>query len=117
MQVSNSLKNHRKANQKNMDVLSCQAVSLTGEKLAQLTPLTKSQESIGQCRDYKRWRDLIGGADADRTRDLLNAIQALSQTELQPHRRRDFSANPMHPVESTEHRESPQGARSSAQLV
>jgi hypothetical protein len=30
--------------------------------------------------------DLIGGADADRTRDLLNAIQALSQTELQPHR-------------------------------
>jgi hypothetical protein len=28
----------------------------------------------------------IGGADADRTRDLLNAIQALSQTELQPHR-------------------------------
>src|SRR4029077_10275342 len=39
--------------------------------------------------------DLIGGADADRTRDLLNAIQALSQTELQPHRRRDFSANPM----------------------
>src|SRR5271154_6903464 len=30
-------------------------------------------------------RDLIGGADADRTRDLLNAIQALSQTELQPH--------------------------------
>ena len=30
--------------------------------------------------------DFIGGADADRTRDLLNAIQALSQTELQPHR-------------------------------
>jgi hypothetical protein len=30
--------------------------------------------------------DSIGGADADRTRDLLNAIQALSQTELQPHR-------------------------------
>src|SRR5512135_53439 len=27
----------------------------------------------------------IGGADRDRTGDLLNAIQALSQTELQPH--------------------------------
>ena len=26
-----------------------------------------------------------GGADRDRTDDLLNAIQALSQTELQPH--------------------------------
>src|SRR5688500_1747939 len=29
--------------------------------------------------------DLIGGADEDRTHDLLNAIQALSQTELRPH--------------------------------
>lgn len=46
--------------------------------------------------------DFIGGADADRTRDLLNAIQALSQTELQPHRRRDFSAKPMRSVESTD---------------
>ena len=46
--------------------------------------------------------DFTGGADADRTRDLLNAIQALSQTELQPHRRRDFSANPMQSVESTD---------------
>ena len=27
----------------------------------------------------------IGGADRDRTGDLLNAIQALSRTELQPH--------------------------------
>ena len=27
----------------------------------------------------------IGGADRDRTDDLLSAIQALSQTELQPH--------------------------------
>ena len=27
----------------------------------------------------------FGGADRDRTDDLLNAIQALSQTELQPH--------------------------------
>src|ERR1051325_8913616 len=27
----------------------------------------------------------IGGADEDRTHDLLNAIQALSQTELRPH--------------------------------
>src|SRR5579863_3288293 len=46
--------------------------------------------------------DFIGGADADRTRDLLNAIQALSQTELQPHRWRDFSANRIPPVESTD---------------
>ncbi len=30
----------------------------------------------------------IGGADRDRTGDLLSAIQALSQTELQPHARR-----------------------------
>src|SRR5260370_42373922 len=45
---------------------------------------------------------LTGGADADRTRDLLNAIQALSQPELQPHRRRDFSANRIQPVESTD---------------
>ena len=36
--------------------------------------------------------DFIGGADADRTRDLLNAIQALSQTELQPHRGKHFSS-------------------------
>src|SRR6476646_4950231 len=28
---------------------------------------------------------VIGGAERDRTVDLLNAIQALSQTELQPH--------------------------------
>ncbi len=28
--------------------------------------------------------DLIGGADADRTRDLLNAIQALSQLSYSP---------------------------------
>ena len=27
----------------------------------------------------------VGGADEDRTHDLLNAIQALSQTELRPH--------------------------------
>ena len=46
--------------------------------------------------------DFTGGADADRTRDLLNAIQALSQTELQPHRWRDFSANRILPVESTD---------------
>jgi hypothetical protein len=37
-----------------------------------------------------RVTDFIGGADADRTRDLLNAIQALSQTELQPHRKARF---------------------------
>src|SRR5437588_4050405 len=30
---------------------------------------------------------MIGGADEDRTHDLLNAIQALSQTELRPHSR------------------------------
>jgi hypothetical protein len=47
-------------------------------------------------------RKLIGGADADRTRDLLNAIQALSQTELQPHRWRDFSANRIQDMESTD---------------
>jgi hypothetical protein len=28
--------------------------------------------------------DFIGGADADRTRDLLNAIQALSQLSYSP---------------------------------
>ena len=27
----------------------------------------------------------VSGAEGDRTPDLLNAIQALSQTELQPH--------------------------------
>src|SRR5439155_20584689 len=27
----------------------------------------------------------VGGADEDRTHDLLNAIQALAQTELRPH--------------------------------
>jgi len=36
--------------------------------------------------DAQKVLDFIGGADVDRTRDLLNAIQALSQTELQPHR-------------------------------
>jgi hypothetical protein len=29
--------------------------------------------------------DFSGGAERDRTADLLNAIQALSQAELQPH--------------------------------
>ena len=29
--------------------------------------------------------DAPGGEDGSRTHDLLNAIQALSQTELQPH--------------------------------
>jgi hypothetical protein len=57
--------------------------------------------------------DLIGGADADRTRDLLNAIQALSQTELQPHRWRDFSANRILPMESTD----PRNAVTSLQLL
>src|SRR5260370_36740669 len=80
MQVSNSLKSHRKPNQKNMYVLSCQA-NVAVQTMAGL---------------------LIGGADADRTRDLLNAIQALSQTELQPHRWRDFSANRIQPMESTD---------------
>ena len=41
----------------------------------------------GEERGYgQKVLEFIGGADADRTRDLLNAIQALSQTELQPHR-------------------------------
>jgi hypothetical protein len=31
-------------------------------------------------------KGFIGGAERGRTADLLNAIQALSQTELQPHR-------------------------------
>ncbi len=35
--------------------------------------------------------DLIGGADADRTRDLLNAIQALSQLSYSPTRAWRFS--------------------------
>ena len=33
----------------------------------------------------------IGGADADRTRDLLNAIQALSQLSYSPTRAWSFS--------------------------
>jgi hypothetical protein len=36
--------------------------------------------------------DFVGGAERDRTADLLNAIQALSQTELQPHRRETISS-------------------------
>ena len=44
---------------------------------------------IWQCLPIIRYTGyvvkLIGGADRDRTDDLLNAIQALSQTELQPH--------------------------------
>ena len=36
----------------------------------------------GPCRERK---DVSGGAERDRTLGLLNAIQALSQTELQPH--------------------------------
>jgi hypothetical protein len=34
-----------------------------------------------------------GGADQDRTDDLLSAIQALSQTELQPHETADTAGN------------------------
>ena len=35
--------------------------------------------------------NFIGGADADRTRDLLNAIQALSQLSYSPTRAWNFS--------------------------
>jgi hypothetical protein len=35
--------------------------------------------------EIRKVLDVIGGAERDRTVDLLNAIQALSQTELQPH--------------------------------
>ena len=44
---------------------------------------------------------LSGGADADRTRDLLNAIQALSQLSYSPTRAQGFSANRKSLVEST----------------
>jgi hypothetical protein len=38
--------------------------------------------------ERKSLADVTGGADRDRTDDLLSAIQALSQTELQPHAKR-----------------------------
>jgi hypothetical protein len=44
--------------------------------------------------------DFIGGADADRTRDLLNAIQALSQLSYSPTGRSNHlseSAQPIRP--------------------
>jgi len=50
-----------------------------------LAPTLAPKLEIEALRSQKPF-DSIGGADADRTRDLLNAIQALSQTELQPHR-------------------------------
>ena len=45
-------------------------------------------------------RDFIGGADADRTRDLLNAIQALSQLSYSPTTRRDPPAKRIEWAES-----------------
>src|SRR5204862_7800800 len=43
------------------------------------------ESSVNQARS--RAFEGFGGADEDRTHDLLNAIQALSQTELRPHSR------------------------------
>ena len=58
--------------------------------MAPPNPPTKVATSIQTQRDqaravYKVSSEANGGADQDRTGDLLNAIQALSQTELQPH--------------------------------
>ena len=53
--------------------------------MALMAALTEVDRLQVFASDNRKELDLIGGADADRTRDLLNAIQALSQTELQPH--------------------------------
>ena len=45
--------------------------------------------------------ELIGGADADRTRDLLNAIQALSQLSYSPTAEEEVSAKRKRVLEST----------------
>jgi hypothetical protein len=39
---------------------------------------------LSMLSETQRVLDFIGGADADRTRDLLNAIQALSQLSYSP---------------------------------
>ena len=48
-----------------------------------MTNETTDKKNAGGAAGVERCR--IGGADRDRTDDLLSAIQALSQTELQPH--------------------------------
>ena len=47
------------------------------------TPLQTVGSPVGRSLAPRERR--IGGADRDRTGDPLNAIQVLSQTELQPH--------------------------------
>ena len=57
------------------------------ERSAVLRPLAALTPAATACLNKRvRNRDQeSGGAERDRTVDLLNAIQALSQTELQPH--------------------------------
>ena len=57
---------------------------LCGGRTAPPVPPTVA-DSIQVRLDNSSWRCSTGGADRDRTGDLLNAIQALSQTELHPH--------------------------------
>ena len=83
--------------QQNIHVQRVQSLLLRHDKRTKLKStagnrdLLTIQTSFGQCAcpmlcQTHKVLDFTGGADADRTRDLLNAIQALSQTELQPHR-------------------------------
>jgi hypothetical protein len=82
-------------------------------KSPQLLRQTADHCSTGSEKIAEPIRNFIGGAERDRTVDLLNAIQALSQTELQPHRLgvtasqavdyAELSANRNNPPESTLH--------------
>ena len=52
-----------------------------------MEPKAKIEQNLGESGKSKDFQGILGGgADQDRTGDLLNAIQALSRTELQPHR-------------------------------
>ena len=85
-----------------------------GEPKAEIPPLQRTTETqnlteadsfrsdpiLHRCIERRKKRDFIGGADADRTRDLLNAIQALSQLSYSPTARRDPPAKRNRQVES-----------------
>jgi hypothetical protein len=56
--------------------------------LNQVAPKVGTEEK-GQVVEEAQVVDLIGGADGNRTHDLLNAIQALSQLSYGPTTRED----------------------------
>ena len=62
----------------------CLNVHCFDDLIAARRNLQAWQQEYNESRPHRSLIDFIGGADGDRTHDLLTASQALSQAELQP---------------------------------